>query len=128
MHQNLLKLPMPSKSIVNIDQTRFSCLSRYFILSLQKEFIKANGQVRDNEIKYFNLSVCFFLYLDMIDGAKAPIDAIDVYDVMEIVRRLSGSKFSDGDLKKIAEAVCYLINEINDKFVLSGYQRSRSSG
>lgn len=48
------------------------------------------------------------LYLNVTDGAKASIDAIDTYDVMEIVRRLSGNNFPDTDLKKIAEAVRYL--------------------
>jgi hypothetical protein len=32
-------------------------------------------------------------------------NAIDLYDIKEIIRRLSGGKFSDPDLKKIAEAV-----------------------
>jgi hypothetical protein len=34
------------------------------------------------------------------------VDAIDLYDVKEIIRRLSGKSFSDEDLTKITEAVC----------------------
>lgn len=33
------------------------------------------------------------------------MNVIDLYDIKEIVRRLSGDKFSDDDLRKIAEAV-----------------------
>ena len=32
-----------------------------------------------------------------------------MYDVKEIIRRLSGKKFSDEDLTKIAEAVCFIL-------------------
>jgi hypothetical protein len=40
-----------------------------------------------------------------VDGGSATPDAIDLYDIKEIVRRLSGSKFTDNDLTRIAEAV-----------------------
>ncbi|CAF0897974.1 unnamed protein product [Adineta ricciae] len=44
------------------------------------------------------------------DGESATPDAIDLYDIKEIVRRLSGENFSDEDLTRIAEAV---INEVD---------------
>ena len=40
------------------------------------------------------------------DGALLTVDAIDLYDVKEIIRRLSGKSFSDEELTKITEAVC----------------------
>jgi len=44
--------------------------------------------------------------IPFLDGALPTPDAIDLYDVREIVRRLSGQKFSDEDLTRISEAVC----------------------
>ena len=41
----------------------------------------------------------------MIDGTNGTMNVIDLYDIKEIVWRLSGEKFSDDDLRKIAEAV-----------------------
>jgi hypothetical protein len=46
-----------------------------------------------------------------LDGALPTSNAIDLYDVKEIVRRLSGKKFTDEDLTKIAEAVCSFSRE-----------------
>ena len=40
-------------------------------------------------------------------------NAIDLYDVIEIVRRLSGECFDNAELTKIAEAVCLFLEEIN---------------
>lgn len=40
-----------------------------------------------------------------LDGTSATANVIDLYDIKEIVRRLSGNQFKEDDLRKIAEAV-----------------------
>jgi hypothetical protein len=44
-------------------------------------------------------------YFYFLDDALPTPNAIDLYDIKEIIRRLSGKKFTDEDLTKIAEAV-----------------------
>ena len=40
-----------------------------------------------------------------VDGRTATPNTIDLYDIMEIIHRLSGKKFSDDERRRIAEAV-----------------------
>ncbi len=66
---------------------------------------------------------CFVI----LDGELATPGAIDLYDIKEIVGRLSGSKpgkgegFNYEDLTKIAEAVCLISRKSDFYLKILGY-------
>ncbi|CAF4788972.1 unnamed protein product, partial [Rotaria magnacalcarata] len=57
-----------------------------------------------------------FTFTDDDEDASAS-NVIDVKDVKEIVRRLSGKHFNDKDLTKIAEAVINEVDLRGDKII-----------
>ena len=90
----------------------FKIYRNYFILHFLEYFSfssegiykgarPGNKNIDINKIKFDLLFV-------FLDGELASPDAIDIYDIKEIIRRLSGKKFTEDDITKVAEAVCLI--------------------
>ncbi|CAF3459531.1 unnamed protein product [Rotaria socialis] len=88
-----------------------------------EDFLDMMSVFSQNAPKSVKVSYAFKIYQGI--GARhstaddgAPIsNAIDVKDVKEIVRRLSGKQFNDRDLTKIAEAVINEVDLRGDKII-----------
>ncbi|UJR22689.1 hypothetical protein I4U23_025725 [Adineta vaga] len=80
-----------------------------------EDFLDMMSVFSERAPKSVKVSYAFKIYQGIYKGPRpnggvATPNTIDLYDIKEIVRRLSGEKFNDDDLTKIAEAV---INEVD---------------
>ncbi|CAF1093996.1 unnamed protein product [Adineta steineri] len=132
-HQSYTKWRLSKKQAVNINELYQNPFRERIVevFSSQndgsisfEDFLDMMSVFSEKAPKSVKVSYAFKIYQgiykgDRPDGATATLNAIDLYDIREIVHRLSGENFADEELTKIAEAVIHEVDLRDDKTITS---------